>query len=48
MILLSENIKLSEKDIALLKEKSGGKLISNVITAFGTDDVSISLEKNER
>lgn len=43
MLIISNNVKLSEKDIATLGNEN--LIISGVDTAYGTDDISISIEK---
>ncbi|NFO48632.1 hypothetical protein FDB40_17405 [Clostridium botulinum] len=46
MLIISNNVKLSEKDIELLRSK-GEIVITPVITAYGTDDISIAVEQEE-
>lgn len=43
MLIISKNVKLSENDIVNLSKKQ--LVISNVSTAYGTDDAYISIEK---
>ncbi|MVX63633.1 hypothetical protein GKZ28_07985 [Clostridium chromiireducens] len=43
LIIISKNVIVSEKDIAILSEKQA--VISNVTTAFGTDDTYRAVEK---
>ena len=43
MLIISKNVKLSDKEIAILSKDQ--TLISNVITPYGTDDAFISIEK---
>lgn len=43
LIIISKNVIVSEKDIAILGEKQA--VISNVTTAFGTDDTYRAVEK---
>ncbi|NFF82830.1 hypothetical protein FC764_16765 [Clostridium botulinum] len=46
MLIISNNVKLSKKDIELLRSK-GEIVITGVITANGTDDISIAVEQEE-
>lgn len=46
MLIISSNVKLSDKDIEILRSK-GQIVITGVITAHGTDDISIAVEQEE-
>ncbi|UYZ38959.1 hypothetical protein OD350_29160 (plasmid) [Clostridium beijerinckii] len=43
VMIISKNVKVSEKDIAALSSKY--TVISHVATALGTDDIYIAVEK---
>ncbi|MBY7043867.1 hypothetical protein HYI16_17650, partial [Clostridium botulinum] len=45
MLIISKNVKLSKKDIELLRSK--GEIVITGVTANGTDDISIAVEQEE-
>lgn len=46
MLIISLNVKLSEKDVKELKDK-GINVIANVSTAYGIDDIGRAMEQVE-